>query len=678
MGWTAILVLSLILLVLGLGGSWPVACVMAGIFFLPASELAVALTNLLAAAQIPPRLLPKLEFRDGIPPTQATLVVVPAMLTSRQEIDDLVQRLERHYLSNLEPALRFALLTDVVDAHECRVPADGALVAHAVEKIRALNRQYEGGEAGPFYLLHRGRRWNANAGRWMGWERKRGKLMELGRLLRGAADTSYEVIEGNRQELLPAGSEAAFRYVITLDADTELPPGTARRLVGAITHPLNHAHLDDSGGVADGYILLQPRIGVHLGSATRTWFARIFRHSPGIDPYACAASDVYQDLFGDGSFTGKGIYELEAFERALEGVFPENHILSHDLIEGCHARVGLVSDIELIDRFPARYDAESRRQHRWVRGDWQLLPWLLPRVPSAAGWRPNRLTLLAKWKISDNLRRSLVPPALLAMLVLGWLIYPSLAGLWSAAALLVLGFPLLAQIEATLRNWPRGMSWREYRRAWTVDVLRTFWQALLMVVFLPHRAWLMADAIARTLFRLVITRRRLLEWETAAATEQRLRGSRWSMLATMWMSPVLALLLAALLPLGAWPAAGGFLAAWLVAPLVAHWISLPISSRQAELTAAQRQWLRGMARRIWSFFERFVNADDHWLPPDNFQEYPAEKVAHRVSPTNEGLFLLSALVARGFRFCIAAGPDGALGAQSGNLERIPPLARALL
>ena len=634
------------------GGAPPAAIVLlTALVILPASELAVSATNLLVTLWLPPRLLAKLEFKEGVPASHATFVVIPTLLGSQADVRSLVEQLEMHYLTNQEPALKFALLTDLADADQQHQPADDELIAAAVANIRELNERHGAKGRGPFYLFHRERRWNPSEGRWMGWERKRGKLMEFNRLLHGATDTSYSVREGDLGALAPGRDAPPIRFVITLDADTQLPYGTARRLIGTLAHPLNRPHYDSHlHRVTEGYAVLQPRIGVHLASAHRTRFARIFAPSAGIDPYTSCASDVYQDLFAEGSFTGKGIYDVATFERALAGAFRENQILSHDLIEGCHARVGLASDIELIDTFPTRYDAEARRHHRWVRGDWQILPWLLPRVPSADGWRANRLSLLSRWKIFDNLRRSLVLPAVLMFLVAGCLAWPPLAGLWLALGLLVLTFPLLTQIGLAVRGWGWTVSWPHHARLLSLDLGRSVLQTALVIVFLPHQAIVMLDAICRTLYRMLVSRRRMLEWETAAATERRLHQGRWTTLVQMWPAVVLAAVIPLVIDRAAWPAALPLVAIWLASPAIAHWLSRPIVHRPQPLSVGQTRWLRLAARKTWAFYETYVGPEDHWLPPDNLQEYPTEKIAHRVSPTNEGLLLASALAARDFGF----------------------------
>jgi cyclic beta-1,2-glucan synthetase len=623
---------------------------------IPASELAQSLANLIITNVLRPRILPRFDFRAGVPEKYPTIVVVPSMLSSSGEIDSLLARLESHYLANSDEAFLFALLTDFTDANQAQTPQDAALVDRAVAGIRRLNQRYRTAERQPFYLFHRQRQWNTSEGAWMGWERKRGKLMEFGKLLQGHGDTSYVVQEGDLAALVRFHDPAFTPFVITLDSDTQLPHETGRKLVGTLAHPLNRPQFSaDHSRVTAGYTILQPRVNVHLASAGKSWFAKIFSGSPGVDPYSTAASDVYQDLFGEGSFTGKGIYDLHAFERALGSAFPENAILSHDLIEGCHARVGLVTNIEVYDGYPTRYDAETRRAHRWVRGDWQLLPWLWPYVPYAAGWKPNPLSLLSRWKVFDNLRRSLVAPLLLVTLVAGWYFAPQGAAAWTIAALFVLFFPLLAQLILIARNWSWKMNAREQLRAIGWDVLKTVMQCGLMAAVLPHKAWSMVDAMVRTLVRMFATRRHLLEWETAAAVDLRTSQSRWALMLQMSVLPILALVIGFTLPGPALLAALPFLALWFVAPVLAHVISQPIVVERSQCNAAQQAWLREIASQTWAFFEAYVGPNDHWLPVDNVQEDPHEKIAHRLSPTNEGLYLLSALIARDFGYLGAHG-----------------------
>ena len=394
--------------------------------------------NHLLTVLLPPRVLPKLDFKEDIPEEFASIVVIPSMLVRTRSAEVLLERLEIHFLANPSSRLRFALLTDFADAPEEVMPEDEALVRDALARVRALNDRYRGDGPELFFLFHRRRLWNPSQGCWMGWERKRGKLSEFNRLIRGDRETSYSVCSSDPANL------PRTRFVITLDTDTQMPRDTVGRLVGTLAHPLNQPRFDPGRRrVVEGYGVLQPRVSFHLTAATHSHFASLLAASGGIDPYSTAASDAYMDLFGLGSFTGKGIYDVDAFEAATGETFPENRILSHDLIEGNYARCGLLSDTELFDDFPARYHAYARREHRWVRGDWQLLPWLGTRVPAPAGEIPNPLPALERWKLFDNLRRSLVPPSLVLLLVLGWAVLPGSPWLWTAMALAVLALPLL-------------------------------------------------------------------------------------------------------------------------------------------------------------------------------------------------------------------------------------------
>ncbi len=629
---------------------------------LPVGEVAVGFINHALTIFLPPKVLSKLEFKKGIPDEHRTFVVIPTMLVRAHHAEGLLERLEIHYLSNPDPNLRFALLTDFADAPSERMPDDQALIDDALARVRALNARYASATGGEdlFFLFHRRRLWNPSQGAWMGWERKRGKLSEFNRMLSGGPKGSYEVFSADPASL------PRFRFVITLDSDTQMPRDTAGRLVGAIAHPLNRPRFDpETGRVLEGYGVLQPRVNFHLTAATHSYFARLLASGGGIDPYSTAASDSYMDLYGIGSFTGKGVYELDVFERATGDVFPENRILSHDLIEGNFARCGLLSDTEVFDDFPARYHAYARREHRWIRGDWQLLPWLGPKVPLPhGGARPNPLPILERWKLLDNLRRSLTAPALVLMLALGWTVMPGSPWVWSAVALLVLAQPVLKWLTAStvgvLRSWSIGPF-----RGWKENLTSMGGQALLSLAFLPDQARSAIDAIVRTLYRQFVSRERMLEWETAASTEQRLGGGLRDFARSMWQASAVALLILAavawLRPSSLW-VASPFLLAWLLSPLVAYLISRPLPSTEIPLGAAERRALRRLARKTWRYFETFVGDEDHWLPPDNFQEVPDGRIAHRTSPTNKGLLLLSTLSAHDLGFL-------SLGTMVDRLER---------
>jgi cyclic beta-1,2-glucan synthetase len=625
--------------------------VLAILALIPASDVAVAIVNRDVTELVGPHRLPKLEFARGIPEELDTLVVVPALLTSEPEVRELAERLEVHYLANSDRGLRFALLSDWADAPDETMPEDEPLFVAARKAIGELNDRHGPLSDGArrFLFLHRRRLWNPKEGKWIGWERKRGKLHELDRLLRGAEATTFFPIDASDQAAL-----ARVRYVLTLDADTRLPRGAVRKLVGAIAHPLNWPLFDPRAGrITDGYAILQPRITPTLPlSGHGTLYQRIHSGPAGIDPYAAAVSDVYQDLFAEGIYTGKGIYDVDAFERALDGRIPKDALLSHDLFEGLFARAGLATDVELFEHFPAHYEVAASRQHRWARGDWQLLPWLAPWVPDASSrFVRNPIPAIGRWKILDNLRRSLSAPAAFLTLVAGWTLPRAAAGVWTAAVLAAFAIPGLFTILAGLVPGRRGISKRSFLRGIGRDLTVTLGQAAFAVVVLAHQAWLMGDAILRTLFRLLVSRRRLLEWVPAAQAAMGLDFELPGFYRRMRGAAGLALLAgtAVLVANGATLVALPFVALWALSPWIAWKASLPPRETEVRaLSEPDRRLLQSTARRTWRFFETFVGPDDNFLPPDNFQEDPKPVVAHRTSPTNIGLYLLSTAAARDF------------------------------
>ncbi len=616
------------------------------------SELGIALVNWAVTLLVGPRALPRMDFSNGIPASARTLVVVPTMLTSIDGVDALVEALEVRYLANRDPNLHCGLLTDFLDADAEVQPLDDALLARASLTIETLNRKYAPDSDDVFFLLHRPRRWNPREAAWMGYERKRGKLSALNHLLRTGSHADFSRIVGNTAAL------GNVRFVITLDTDTQLPRDAAREFVGTLAHPLNHAcHDPASGRVTRGYGILQPRVGVSLGGGLLSRYAKLYGSEPGIDPYTRAVSDVYQDLFGEGSFVGKGIYAVDAFERALGGRFPDNRILSHDLLEGCYARAGLVSDVQLYEDYPARYAADVKRRQRWIRGDWQLLPWLLPRTPRQDGGRErNPLTPLSRGKILDNLRRSLVSSAMLALLLLGWAL-AALPLTWTAWLLSILLVPpLLASLMDLLRKPAEMPLLTHLVNVWR-NSFRSFARAPLTLACLPYEAQFSLDAIARTLWRMTISRRHLLQWSPSSEVERTLGNGLGDSLRGMAFAPIVALAVAgwlAWLRLDALAIAAPILALWFVSPGVMWWLSRPRERVRAELTPVQNAFLGRLSRRTWAFFETFVGDEDNWLPPDNVQEYPAQTIAHRTSPTNIGLALLANLAACDFGY-ISAG-----------------------
>jgi cyclic beta-1,2-glucan synthetase len=629
------------------GGSAWVQVGAALALLLPASEVAIALIQRLAAPLAPPRRLPRLDYQAGIPENARTMVVVPTLLTSVSEVNERIEHLEVLALGNLDPRIHFAILSDFADAPGPEMPEDEAILAAARAGLEALNARFGEGRADRFYLFHRLRQWNPGESAWMGWERKRGKIAEFNRLLRGATDTSFHVQVGDTDIL------GSVRYCITLDSDTRLPRDAARKLIGIIAHPLNRPHFDvASGRVTEGYGILQPRVSVTMASAAGSLFARLYAGHTGVDPYTTAVSDTYQDLFGEGIFTGKGLYDVDAFLSALEGRVPENALLSHDLFEGIYARTALVTDVEVVDDYPSSVLAHARRQHRWVRGDWQILSWLFPVVPARSGLARNRLPLISRWKIFDNLRRSLLAPATVALLLLAWTVLPGSPAVWTTAVLAALAFalfPLLLEAAAGPKPQQPG---RAFRRALSEDLRTALARAVLQLVFLANQAFEMAHAIAVTLVRLGVTQRRLLEWETAAAGAARPAGARL-FLVKMVASPSIALaglVLVAVVRPEAVLTAVPVLALWAAAPLFAYALSQPVPQRRVELGEEDRRFLLLIARNTWRYFETFMGPQDHGLPPDNFQETREPKLARRTSPTNIGMGLLATLAAHDLGF----------------------------
>lgn len=627
--------------------------ILAVLAVLGTSQLAVALMNWLASLLATPHPLPRLDYSAaGIPSQARTLVVTPTMLSSARGVESLLEALEVRFLANRDEHLHFGLLTDLRDAPSETLPGDQALLDLVAEGIDALNAKYPRASGDCFFLFHRPRRWNPGAGVWMGYERKRGKLMDLNALLRGDRNARFSLIVGDPL-ILPN-----LAYVITLDTDTQLPRDAAQEMVGAMEHPLNQPRFDPAlGRVRAGYGILQPRVAASLPGANRSRFARLHGQDAGIDPYTRAVSDLYQDWFQEGSFIGKGIYHIDAFEQAIDDHFPENRILSHDLLEGCYARSGLLSDVQLYEDYPACYSADVSRRHRWIRGDWQIAQWLLPRVPGRdGGMRVNPISALSRWKLADNLRRSLVPAALTTLLVLG-LVLLAKPGIWTLAVLGILLIPALLTAMLSALSKPGDLPWPAHLAAAARAAGQRLKQALFILACLPYEAYFSLDAVTRTLWRLGVSRRGLLEWTAASDLERMDRGLA-AVYRAMWIAPALAFIAGTALALReplALLVAAPILLAWLAAPLLAWWMSRPLEPRGAHLSIEQTGFLHRSARKTWAFFETFVGTDDHWLPPDNVQEHPVAVVAHRTSPTNMGLSLLANLAAYDFGYLPAGG-----------------------
>ncbi|MFH0801431.1 MAG: glucoamylase family protein [bacterium] len=647
----SLLTASFILLIVmaGLRGNPPgIRILLSLLLLVPVSQLALEILNYLAMRLLPPRALPKMDFEvSGIPDAFRTLVVVPVLIGNTETIRAEVEKLEIRYLANKEDNLLFSLFTDYTDSVEAHREDDERLLKTVTESIEDLNRRYG---AGRFFLFHRERAWSESEQKFIGWERKRGKLEELNRLIDGtrSSDAACLVYVGDPDHL------SNVRFVITLDSDTQLPLNTARRMIETLAHPLNRPRFDGAGGILPGsYTIIQPRVSPTLPSTSASLFSRLFADAVGIDPYTKAVSDVHQDLAGEGSYHGKGIYDVRTFSRMLSGRFPEEWVLSHDLIEGAHVRVGLASDIELYDEFPQGYRSYSTRQHRWIRGDWQIADWILPGVPLPGGKRgPNPLSGFDRWKVFDNLRRSLIPPASLGLLIVSWLISPWIGWISTLVVAMQLLFQPLAQpltMATTSQGW-RSFSFPKVAH----DLLKTLVDAAL----LPHQAWLALDAIVRVWYRRHISRRGLLEWTTAQATHVSAPRRQSLFVVSLSLASLFSLIagwaVQRFMP-ASMALASPWLVLWFLSPLIGWLLNLGPQAKHRQLMAPQKDlgFLKRVARRTWRYFSDFVNEGTSWLPPDNYQVSPNNQLAMRTSPTNIGLWMLSALAAHGFGYVTA-------------------------
>lgn len=619
-----------------------------GVAFICISQLVITLVNFASTLIVKPRILPRMDFSEGIPVEFRTLVIIPSMLANLDEIDELVEALEVRFLANQDPNLQFGLLTDFTDANSEVLPRDEKMLDHVRRGIEELNVKYGFTENEMFFLFHRPRRWNKDEKIWMGYERKRGKLAELNAILRGEGHDRFSFIVGKTETLLE------IKYVITLDADTQLPRGTAWKLIASMAHPLNRAFFnEEKQRVTQGYGILQPRVAVSLPDITASHFAKLHGNEPGIDPYTRASSDVYQDLFFEGSFIGKGIYDVDIFEKALGGKFPENRILSHDLIEGCYIRSGLISDIQLFEKYPTTFKADAKRRMRWIRGDWQIGAFFTPFVPNVNHrWQRNKLSALSRWKIFDNIRRSLVPIALTVFMLLAWLVLKHLF-FWTLAISAIVVFPIVTSSVWQLFKRQKDIVFTQHIILFSLNASSVFVQIIFTLICIPYEAFYSFLAIVRTTWRMTFSHKKLLEWNPSAIEDRTNPSSLLSSFITMWFEPFLAL--STLTYLVSYSShriaiAIPILLLWIISPFITWWMSRPISRKASALSKDQIIYLRILARKTWGFFERYVTSEDNWLPPDNFQERPTPVIAHRTSPTNIGLYLLSNLTAVDFGY----------------------------
>ncbi|KPU27792.1 glycosyl transferase [Caloranaerobacter sp. TR13] len=619
--------------------------VLAGIVIsIPVSNIIVMCMNWLITHTIKPTFLPKIDIKRNIPEELSTLVIIPTLVSNKEMITELTSKLEVFYLANRLNNIYFAIVADFKDSDFEKEIYDDEILEKAKYEIDKLNKKYAA-EKDIFYYLHRKRQFNEKQNRWMGWERKRGALVELNKLLKGADDTSFFYTVGNIENLI-----GKIKYVITIDSDTKLPLETAKKLIGTISHPLNRAVFDEKSGIVkQGYGIIQPRINVDIESSNSSSFANIFSGQVGLEPYITAFSDVYQDLFNEGIFTGKGIYEVEIFNKALRDAIPDNTVLSHDLLEGSYLRTGLATDIELIDGYPIKYSSYIMRLHRWVRGDWQLISWLLPKIRDRKGnIIHNPISTLSKWKILDNLRRSLVPIFTLILIIISIAFFPGNKLIWLGLAGLSLTVQLFLGLLDYLLNGYLEFG-KKFNQGLTSDIKRNFYQTFYRFVFLPYEAYVMLDAIVRTLWRMVITKRNLLEWTTATDVEKRLANDFFSYIKRMYKA-VLITILFLVLTIFVRPEntiiSAVITISWVLSPYLAYKLSTIESNSIDDINEVDEKKLRRIARKTWAYYDDFADVENNYLPPDNYQEYPPNGLAYRTSPTNIGFLLLSILTAR--------------------------------
>jgi len=627
---------------------WYIALPVMLIFLIPVSQAAIALMNWFYTLILTPVLFPRMDYSSGIPEDQRTIVVIPTIISGTADIPALLDSLEVRYLANRDDNLYFALLTDLANAPVQEMPDDNKLVVLISAGIEVLNRRYHEDKPSTFFLMHRSRTWNESEGVWMGYERKRGILNAFNLFVSGGGQGNFSRVIGDRDVL------SNIRYVITLDTDTELPRNSASRLIGSIAHPLNRPVLDPATRmVREGYGILQPRVALSLSESGISRFAWLFGGEPGIDPYSRAVSDVYQDAFKEGSFIGKGIYDLKVFSCIFEDLFPENLILSHDLLEGCYARTGYVSDIQVFEEYPDSYLADMKRRHRWIRGDWQILPWLFPYVlDKSSKIQKNPLSLLSRWKISDNLRRSIVAPAALLFLLMSWVSFNDPL-FWTVFIVSLYLVPPLIMTSWKIIRKPADQIWKLHLYDIPSIIRSQISVPLLNLLFLPYEASVSLDAILRSCCRMAGSHRNLLEWTTHHELTRAKNSGLAGVYIRMWPAPFIGIILLILQITGniiGSPFVAFFACAWVYSPVIALWLSQSGISRITEITLSQKLFLRLVARKTWRFFETFITAEDHYLPPDNYQEQPVSALAHRTSPTDIGISLLANLTAYDFGY----------------------------
>jgi len=603
---------------------------------IPISEICIQIINYCLIKKVKPKLIPKMDFTNGIPKSASTIVVIPTIINSSNKVKELMHKLEVYYLANKTDNLYFALLGDCTASQNENEPFDEEVAGEGLKEEERLNKKYSYPGKKIFYFLYRNRTWNPKEKSFLGWERKRGLLSQF---------NDFLVTGNNKFKVNTIDEKLDIKYVITLDSDTNLVLDSAGQLIGSMAHILN-TPVTDNGRVVQGHALIQPRVGIDLESSRKTLFSKIFAGSGGTDLYANAISDVYQDNFGEGIFTGKGVYDLQVFYNLLENEIPENTVLSHDLLEGSYLRAGLATDIFLIDGCPAKYNSYMSRLHRWIRGDWQLINWLNKNIIIKNGSKKlNPLNKLSKFKILDNLRRSLVPVFSLILIVIGLLYsFPSIFIL----GLITVIFPSILDLGNYIiyKKNPPSSLFVAYKNITKVigELNASIIRGILDFIFLPNKAFKTIDAVIRSLYRIKISKQNLLEWTTSEDAEKQAGTDLISYIKCMkpnvivgsigliigfYFAKVITLIISV---------------SWFVAPYIAYKISKE-NVKNYKVKKEDKKYLNKIGKKTWGFFKDNINEINNFLPPDNYQEDRKEKVAYRTSSTNIGLGLLAVISA---------------------------------
>ena len=654
----------------GKGFSW-ITVVLTLIMWVPMSQIVIDLFNQLLYKIHKPVNTFKIKFKDGlIPKEYATMVIMPTILKNKARTIELLEQLEIYYLSNINRAsegqrlesrpqnIFYTLIGDAAAGPNEVMPWDDEVAEAGLAKVKELNAKYG---APIFNFVYRKRAWSDGENCWLGYERKRGAILHFNDLVLGNT-TEEEKAKRFRCETISQWAEGPvppIQFIITLDTDTELVLYSAQKLIGAMAHPLNRAQLSPDGKrVNSGYGIMQPRVNVDVEVTNKSRYAQLFAGLGGLDVYTTASFELYQDIFNEGSFCGKGIYDLRVFQKVLKGTFPENLILSHDLIEGCHIRCGLINDLELFDDNPSNYIDDAKRHHRWTRGDWQIIGWLRNKVKNEKGEKvKNQVNTIGRWKIFDNLRRSVLCLALMVILFVGFSGLVDLHPAWFLlVALIAVASPIVFFIIGQITTLPRfGKRYHYYAtlmRGFRVIIYRS----LVQFALLPKEAWMYTDALVRACYRMWFSHKNLLNWITSDEAAKSTKGTLGDYLGKFWFNYVASALIAFLYFFlgsgnGLDLAALIFcIATWCGAPFLMFWLGKKFPQDKKHLNAKETAEVRQLAQDTWHFFDSLITEDTHYLIPDNYQLNREKKADYKTSPTNIGYSITSIISASELEF----------------------------